>query len=294
MKLLASTSSPVRIKIPRRCPVAKALRAPDVDGSYLAVHVELINRISSFEYPFRHALFSKNVIWFVTSALVKFGETLSSTNDNTLVDAMISCFGYLCNYLESTDGFTWVLQAVRAGLLQAFCDCSTKFDIIPKEDLNIILGLFKVKLPRYLVYRSVLDVIENSMEKVDRDPHQKRISNSIAKQTWYDFRRLAQERIAITYQVLSEARLVCDNVKCQKFGTKDVMRACAACMNTYYCSKQCQASAWKDGDHKTMCKMQQRHRLGVSLQPPLSTRPDVYIANVVDKGKVCSSIKERL
>ncbi|KAJ7808120.1 hypothetical protein B0H14DRAFT_2609138 [Mycena olivaceomarginata] len=29
-----------------------------------------------------------------------------------------------------------------------------------------------------------------------------------------------------------------------------------------YCSKECQTLAWKQGGHKTMCKMKQRERLG--------------------------------
>ncbi len=190
-----------------------ALKEADIDRSYLAIHVELIGRLSVFEYPFRHALFSKHVIWFITSTLVKFGRAMNSKNDATLVSPMASCFGYLYNYLESTDGFTWVSQAIRAGLLQAFCDCSPKFDVVTEEERDIILKIFTTILPQYLVYRSVLESVDHFMKKVDRDPHRRRVTNSIAKQTWYDFRRLAEERIAVTYAVQKDMRLVCDNIK---------------------------------------------------------------------------------
>ena len=70
------------------------------------------------------------------------------------------------------------------------------------------------------------------------------------------------------------------NHQCQKVGTKEDMRACSACLYTYYCSKvrfeynvvqqqqtdsslECQETAWKEGDHKTMCKMKQQERLGM-------------------------------
>lgn len=196
--------------------IRKALVSPHFNGAHLTIHLELINRISRYsEHPFRNALLSTNAIWVVTSVLVKLGNAMNSSNDLTLVDAMISSFIYLYNCLETTDGFTWVNQAIGAGLLQAFCDCSPKFGMIHKEDLDMILSIFNTILPRYLVYRSVLESIDHSMKKIDRDPHWKRIAGSIAKKTWLDFRTLAEERLVVTWkaEVLKDARLTCDNVK---------------------------------------------------------------------------------
>ncbi len=198
------------------------LMTPPLDGNHFAIHLGLISSLSRFpNHPFRHAFLSRNVISFVTSALVKLGQTGHSNNINDLmlVGAMLSCFEYLYNYLESTDGFTWVSQAIRAGLLQAFCDCSPKFDMIMmfRSHLDtVIFEIFKTILPRYMVYQSVLELIEISLKRVDRDPHRKRVMNSLAKQTWCDFRALAEERIAMTYRAQNDHSLVCDNVKVSK------------------------------------------------------------------------------
>lgn len=195
-----------------------ALMAPQVHGHRFATHIELLSRFSRYpEHPFRHALLNKNVFSLITSALAKLAKILDSDNDPTLITAMISCFHYLHDYLESTDGFTWVAQAIRTGLLRAFCDCSPKFGVLTQAQLDMILRIFKTILPRYVVYRSVVDVMNRVMEKMNCDPYRGRIKNSLAKEVWYDLRMLVQERIAVSCQVVRDhEHIVCDNVKVRR------------------------------------------------------------------------------
>ncbi|KAJ7894937.1 hypothetical protein B0H14DRAFT_3426538 [Mycena olivaceomarginata] len=53
----------------------------------------------------------------------------------------------------------------------------------------------------------------------------------------------------------------CENVECHKFDAKNTVHKCGGCSMTLYCSKECQTLAWKQGGHKTMCKMKQHERL---------------------------------
>ncbi|KAI0088570.1 hypothetical protein BDY19DRAFT_172115 [Irpex rosettiformis] len=244
--------------------IENGLKARKLGAAYIMMNIDLIDSLSRPSIDiFRNALLSANAVWVVTSALVKVGNTINSNEDFTLVGCMVAGFSYLFNFLQSTDGFTWVSQAIRAGLLQAFCDCSPKFNVIPKEDLDMILSIFHTILPRYLVFRSVLESFNHSMQKVDCDPHRKRVMNSVAEKVWCDLRNLAEERFVVNLQAtaLKDIRLNCHNIKCQKLGTKEEMRACSACLHTYYCSRQCQAISWKEDDHKSMCKMKQEERL---------------------------------
>ena len=197
--------------------IKNTCKSKKLNAGYLMMYIDLVNSLgrSNNWYIFRNALLSANVIWAVTSALVKIGNVINSSDDLTLVDSMVAGFGYLYNHLEATDGFTWVSQAIGAGLLQAFCDCSPKLNLIHKEDLDMILSIFNKILPRYLVYRSVLESIDHSMKKVDCDPHRKWVMSSLAKEVWYDLRSLADERFVVTLQatVLKDTHLTCDNVK---------------------------------------------------------------------------------
>ncbi|KAJ7839699.1 hypothetical protein B0H14DRAFT_3458552 [Mycena olivaceomarginata] len=62
----------------------------------------------------------------------------------------------------------------------------------------------------------------------------------------------------------------CENVACHKFDAKNTVHNCGGCSTTLYCSKECQTLAWKQGGHKTMCKMKQRERLVFSSAISLS------------------------
>lgn len=193
-----------------------AMKSKAPNGGYVTMYIDFLNMISrSPKHPFRHALLGANVVWTVTSNLCKIGTILNDTGDLAFVDAMVAGFGYLFNCLESTDGFTWVNQALGTGLLQAFCDCSTKFDLIHPEDLQMVMGVFKDILPRYMVYRSVIDHFVTGMRKAEQEPYRKRITSSIAKDAWHELRMLTDERriVGVQADVVKTSHLTCDNVK---------------------------------------------------------------------------------
>ena len=99
----------------------RTLKGPNYEPGQISITIDLINAFSrKRDHPLRHALLSANVIWVMTGALVKLSVLVNTAPDPAFLDSMASGFGYLRNCLESTDGFTWVNQAVGAGFLQAF------------------------------------------------------------------------------------------------------------------------------------------------------------------------------
>jgi len=248
-----------------------AMQENPIQPSKASIHTDLINEISrGTHHPLRHALLSANVIQVVTKCAVAVTAQLNLAQDSSLVDPMFSCFQYLANCLQSTDGFTWVVQSVQAGLLTAFVDGSPHFYKLPDPgERFMILSIFKDILPRYLVYQSVIEAVHNAMPAVVRDPRLQRIQTSIAKDVWRDFYKLALERLYVKEQgnALKGKAATCDNVKCQKIDSKNNFRQCAACLTTFYCSRECQREAWKEGDHKKMCKLKQQERVEGKLDP---------------------------
>ncbi|KII90718.1 hypothetical protein PLICRDRAFT_106414 [Plicaturopsis crispa FD-325 SS-3] len=244
-----------------------AIEKPHIHGVRAAVFADLLGHLSRpLMHPLRFALLSTNVIPLITKGLVTVSQQLNQYKDDPfLLEPMVASFGYLCNCLDSTDGFTWVVQAINSGLITAFLDCSPHFSRVDDpDDCDMILTVFRDILPRYLVYRSVIEAVDEAMQHISRESHMK-IAKSIAKDIWQDFHRLAVYRWMVTVhaKAVKGKGTTCDNVECQKIDVKQNFRKCGACYGTtFYCSKECQVTAWEKGDHKTMCKMKQRERYG--------------------------------
>ncbi|KAF7364695.1 hypothetical protein MVEN_00339100 [Mycena venus] len=182
--------------------------------------------------------------------------------DVALLNGIISGFGYLSNCLQSTEGFTWVTQSLAADLLLALADSSPHFARLDEEDYEMVCSLLKETLPTYLVYRSVIQAVDDGMQRLGPE-QRKRITSSVFKDVWLDFQKLAEERLFVVVHAaaVKGKAATCDNVECHKVDAKNTFRKCGGCSSTLYCSKECQTIAWKQGGHKTMCKMKQRERL---------------------------------
>ncbi|THH02693.1 hypothetical protein EW026_g228 [Hermanssonia centrifuga] len=195
----------------------RAVAASPLIGQHLTIYVDFICSLSrSSKHAFRNALLSANVIWNITTALVKISTVINATRDLSFLDAMVSGFGYLYNCLESSDGFTWVSQAIGAGLLQAFVDCSPQFSKLSPKDLRMVLDIFEKILPRYLVYRSIVEALDGPMRKLDDGPSKNRVTKSAAKDVWHAFHKLASERIMVVWHIVDTMKgkhVTCDNVK---------------------------------------------------------------------------------
>ncbi|TFY60980.1 hypothetical protein EVJ58_g4795 [Rhodofomes roseus] len=219
--------------------VKTALKARPINGTHLTMHLDFINALSrEASHPLRHALLGANVIWIVTNALTTISIQVNLSRDLSFLDAMVSAFGYIANCLDSTDGFTWVSQSIGAGLLTSFVDCSPHFSKLDPEDFDMILTIVNNILPRYTVYRSVLEAMNGPMLKIDKGPQRDRVLNSVVKDAWRTFFASSCDRMTLLHQaeVWKGKNITCDNVK------------------------ECQAIAWKEGDHKNTCKLKQRER----------------------------------
>jgi hypothetical protein len=94
-------------------------------------------------------------------------------------DAMLALFYYIRHCLESTKGLTWVLQALKAGFLTAFCQCSPHFAQLDHKQREMVLGIMRDVLPKYLVYKSVVLAIDDSMTAITQGPLLKRVNEVI-------------------------------------------------------------------------------------------------------------------
>lgn len=195
--------------------IRSALKARPVNGTHLTMYIDLINSLSRIvDHPLRYALLGANVIWVVTNALTTIAIQVNLGRDLSFLDAMVSAFGYLANCLDSTDGFTWVSQSIGAGLLTAYVDCSPQFSRLDPEDLHMVLRIVRDILPRYTVYRTVLQAMDAPMRKIDSGPQRDRVRNSVAKDVWIPFFASSCDRIKVLHASMARKgqHITCDNV----------------------------------------------------------------------------------
>ncbi|KAH6912812.1 hypothetical protein BKA70DRAFT_1265084 [Coprinopsis sp. MPI-PUGE-AT-0042] len=216
-------------------------------------------------HPLRHAFLQGNLITLCTNIAVTVSRLLQSRELPGLIDLMGNAFGFLNNCLESTDGFSWVNQSIKAGLLGAYVDCSPFFSRIEPHERKLITRIVDEILPAYLVYRSVIEAVDSSIRalKLDDSPRKDRVLRTDAREGWERFVKLARERRLATLQAKTRKgrAVLCDNIACQRIDEKNTFRKCAACQTTLYCSRECQTQAWKEGGHKNMCILKQQERL---------------------------------
>lgn len=156
---------------------ARAYDSPTV------AYLDLIGHLSRDpEHALRHAFLGSNTIELCTKIALAVSKKLNTGSGGPpiLLDAMVTTFGYLANCLESTDGFTWVSQSIQAGLLTAFVDCGPHYSKLDPDDYDMVLSIVKKVLPKYLVYRSVIQAIDGTIRKLGEPPHDKLIKQSIA------------------------------------------------------------------------------------------------------------------
>ena len=186
-----------------------------IPGIRMTIYTNVINQISRKpEHPLRIALLGANVIQIITKSLVTVTTQLNMTRNPDLLEAVISCFVYLRNYLDSTDGFTWVTQSIQHGLLQAFVEASPWYATVNPEERGMVVLIVQEILPRYMVYRSVVLAMEGPMKKIGESPYKEIIQKSSVGCVWSNLDRLFTERLAIIKYVrsLKGKAETCDNV----------------------------------------------------------------------------------
>lgn len=172
---------------------------PRIGGFRIAVYADILSQFSrSPIHPLRHGILIGGAMSTVTKTLVTVASQINSSNRPMLLDAVVALFGYLRNCLESTDGFTWIMQSVQAGLLMAFVDCSPHFSKLEDiEDREMIISIIKDVIPRYLVYRSVVRTVSTALDVAYKSPKIGRVLKSMAKDDWQQFIFLAKERMLV-------------------------------------------------------------------------------------------------
>ncbi|TFK64485.1 hypothetical protein BDN72DRAFT_861320 [Pluteus cervinus] len=178
---------------------------------------------------------------------------------------------FLHECLEATDGFKPIVQALDAGLLTAFVECSPLYAELEDGEYAVISTIITKIIPKYLAYIVVLQKVETTLKGLERT---ERFCSLRRTRAWEDFKtfaRLTGERTLVMEfsRTKQKSSAICNNLQCTKRDVRNNFRKCAGCGNMLYCSKECQITHWKEA-HKKSCasKVDKTLREEIPLLPP--------------------------
>ncbi|KZV86266.1 hypothetical protein EXIGLDRAFT_725021 [Exidia glandulosa HHB12029] len=209
------------------------------------------------------SLLLENATWAMTSALVNVSRALDLRRGDTsmLSNCVNAGITFLRYALIREDSYRWVCQALDAGLLEAVASLCL---LVEHRDLDsgpagahmreCLKHIMHDTLPKHMVYKSVVKVTRREMDEVPPRLVRERMNVSYVKDDWETIGNLVKLRATLAELEIQKKGVVsCDSLSCRKSGKKSQLKRCGGCQYVYYCSKECQATAWPN--HKRMCQL---------------------------------------
>ncbi|KAK7040119.1 hypothetical protein VNI00_009924 [Paramarasmius palmivorus] len=221
---------------------------------------------------FNLALVGRGSISLACRVLKWVGKQLArgfSTHISCLARFVVACTGYLLQTFAQC-GHEVVLLALREGLLKSILSCGPVVDSLEeksharcdgdKEHHYWVMDLLDV-IAGYTAYYSVCTVLFKALRRAEMV----QCSSASLLEDFMAFRKFTYERIAdkVLWDKLGFS--FCANRQCtlQTSSENESARApvyrCTGCGLHYFCSKECQKAAWKDG-HREVCKKLRENR----------------------------------
>jgi hypothetical protein len=213
---------------------------------------------------FHHFLRRRGIVRRLTEILSDVtSDSSDSLTSNTRGELVTNCLSLFVLELCNPDGYLWLPQALRSGLLGCMARIANLFDSgVHISNLRKLLEYTQ----RATVYYSV---VQNFACRL---PNASVHADSPIYSQWMKFMALAQERLDTT-DVFDDPECgphrVCDNLEanhftyetnsilvltsfqCGRIMEKSKFKACAGCCTVYYCDSSCQRADWTD--HRMWC-----------------------------------------
>jgi MYND finger len=238
--------------------------------------------------------------------------------DRFIGQCLTFCLIYLdMSFINSEDAGTWIAQAIDAQLIPAFLE-STRFFVHDGTLKQISQKILGDVIPQYLVYRFVLRAVARSLKNIKRLGLEGLVpENGPFRDSWTTLNELANERLGIKAHYDKDPSLViCGNppvsvsrrashtslnyLQCSKIDEFGKFMRCAGCelapfvsiafylsflnflvaqgLLAHFCSRACQQLAWKQANHRALCKSVQARRRG-ELYPDIVRRSSDMCGN---------------
>ncbi|KAI0041606.1 hypothetical protein FA95DRAFT_676921 [Auriscalpium vulgare] len=207
------------------------------------------------ESPARKAFLEPGVMRALTKTLVKVSGLDMKLDANIRTATIDLGFALVINFIETGTAVDRVRQCVHDGILEAIVNSAPDLDPSSIETMSAWTLIADI-IPRYIVFRSVTEAVCASLAKLQDVKYQHKMAQSRhvrMKDAWdklcirANWQRNLKETIE---RDLSNLSAKCD--ACQKLGPKKLIRRCAGCHSSVYCSRKCQEIAWAT-THRAQC-----------------------------------------
>ncbi|RDB17261.1 hypothetical protein Hypma_001704 [Hypsizygus marmoreus] len=174
-----------------------------------------------------------------------------------------------------TNGFAWIIQAIRSKLIQSLLMCACW----PIANVSDPTGEILEILTPYLVHRSVLRAVGQTLRSSE-------VTALVAKlpqggkfrSKWLTFSRTVETLLQVknAFDKAGKYTKKCDAPGCNAVETgNEIFRLCGGCQFIYYCSKECQQHDWKE--HRSRCEEYRKCR-AAGMTTPILTRDCAWLA----------------
>ncbi|KAJ7633276.1 hypothetical protein FB45DRAFT_914782 [Roridomyces roridus] len=163
---------------------------------------------------------------------------------------------------------TAVRASIIAGLLRSTLLCGQKSYLATSH--NQLKTVLIDILPPFTLYRQVLRPIRGILRRGEPYTITTAFAVSGLLASWTHFAGVAKERLAVL-DALESGEILhirsCDNLLCNKQAPKTDFMCCSGYQNSYYCSRDCQETDWKDGGHREACSENRTPILNETMSP---------------------------
>lgn len=179
-----------------------AMKEVPIRPSRIADYTFLLYYLTcEYKHPICGALLAKHSVPVVTKAITTLAtsdESFSKEDREQIALACATCFGFIRNCCHHSYGWPWFTQAVKFGLLEAFCRSALLFPTMNELDPKALTGaeeLFGTLYPKFLVYHSIITCSMEAMKKVASDRLHHLARASLLGKQWETFECLLMERM---------------------------------------------------------------------------------------------------
>lgn len=138
------------------------------NSSYLTADMNMLDLLSSYT-PLRNAILHEGSLVYVCELFRKASSMDDSFCDCDGQTLSFSCCSYLSKYLDSNDGVSNILEALKGGFLVSLLRSRCLLACLVDEDIETCVSLISLILPKYLLHRNVLVLVKRSIRIVDAD-----------------------------------------------------------------------------------------------------------------------------
>ncbi|KAF8181986.1 hypothetical protein K438DRAFT_1975932 [Mycena galopus ATCC 62051] len=205
---------------------------------FLLVSTGFLGSSASGDAMLRDLLLGLDVI----GPLTELGALAMVSSNPEAEDVVVSSLRTVLFVLGTSSSADHVLQAIRAGILQAVVNFAS--------ESNYLAHLVRDTLPRKTLDPAVFRALRREFLSLDSPVLCASLPHDEDRRSWEELRSLVESRAIARQSSRPGPKWRCAGV--QMCGITVAQYKCAGCMSVLYCSRQCQKNHWKAG-HRRVC-----------------------------------------